>query len=274
MNPFIEIKNLTYLYPTGNKALDNLNLNVDRGERVALVGPNGAGKSTFILHLNGILNGDGHIKVMGMGMEKGNLPRIRQKVGIVFQDPDHQLFSPTVFDDVAFGPINMGFPEDEVRTRVAGALEKVGLSGFEERLPHRMSFGEKRRVCIASVLSMSPEILVLDEPSSSLDPRSRRELINLLNGFEITQIIATHDLEMALELCKRVVVMDRGTVVADGEIAKVLGNEELMLAHGLEVPHSIKFTHYHTHDHDGSEEEHCHSHCHAHPDTHEHKERI
>ena len=274
MDKVIEIKDLTYLYPTGNKALDNLNLSVSKGERIALVGPNGAGKSTFILHLNGILNGGGHIKVMGMGMEKGNLPKIRQKVGIVFQDPDHQLFSPTVFDDVAFGPINMGFSENEVKARVSEALEKVGLSGFEERLPHRMSFGEKRRVCIASVLSMSPEILVLDEPSSSLDPRSRRELINLLNGFEITQIIATHDLEMALELCKRVVVMDKGTVVADGEIAKILGNEELMIAHGLEVPHSIKFTHYHTHDHDGSEEEHCHSHCHAHPETHEHKERI
>lgn len=273
MDTVIEIKDLTYLYPTGNKALDNLNLEVSKGERIAVVGPNGAGKSTLILHLNGILNGDGHIKVMGMSLEKGNLPKIRQKVGIVFQYPDHQLFSPTVFDDVAFGPINMGLSEEEVRERVGQALAKVGLSGFEERLPHRMSFGEKRRVCIASVLSMSPEILVLDEPSSSLDPRSRRELINLLNGFEITQIIATHDLEMALELCKRVVVMDRGAVVADGEIGKILGNEALMLKHGLEVPHSIKFTHYHTHDHD-KEDEHCHAHCHEHPDIHEHKERI
>lgn len=274
MDTVIEIKDLTYLYPTGNKALDNLNLSVSKGERIALVGPNGAGKSTFILHLNGILNGGGHIKVMGMPMEKGNLPRIRQKVGIVFQDPDHQLFSPTVFDDVAFGPINMGLSEKEVRERVLEALEKVGLTGFEERLPHRMSFGEKRRVSIASVLSMSPEILVLDEPSSSLDPRSRRELINLLKGFEITQIIATHDLEMALELCDRVVVMDRGTVVADGDIREILGDEGLMLEHGLEVPHSIRFTHYHTHDHDGSEGEHCHFHCHPHPETHEHKERI
>jgi cobalt/nickel transport system ATP-binding protein len=273
METVIDIKDLTFLYPTGNKALDNLNLTVSRGERIALVGPNGAGKSTFILHLNGILDGDGHIKVMGMPMEKGNLPRIRQKVGIVFQDPDHQLFSPTVFDDVAFGPMNMGLPEDEVRSRVAEALEKVGLSGFEERLPHRMSFGEKRRVSIASVLSMSPEILVLDEPSSSLDPRSRRELIDLLNEFEITQIIATHDLEMALELCKRVVVMDRGTVVADGDIRKILGDEGLMLAHGLEVPHSIRFTHYHTHAHDESAE-HCHYHCHPHTEDHEHKERI
>lgn len=274
METVIEIKELTYLYPTGNKALDNLNLSVAKGERVALVGPNGAGKSTFILHLNGILNGDGHIKVMGMGMEKGNLPRIRQKVGIVFQDPDHQLFSPTVFDDVAFGPINMGLSEEEVGKRVFEALGEVGLSGFEERLPHRLSFGEKRRVSIASVLSMSPEILVLDEPSSSLDPRSRRELINLLNSFEITQIIATHDLEMALELCNRVVVMDRGAVVADGKIGEILGNETLMLKHGLEVPHSIRFTHFHTHDHQGEEEDHCHAHCHPHPEMHEHKERI
>lgn len=270
----IEITNLTYLYPTGNKALDSLNLSVPRGERIALVGPNGAGKSTFILHLNGILNGGGHIKVMGMTIEKKNLPKIRQKVGIVFQDPDHQLFSPTVFDDVAFGPINMGLSEKEVGERVSEALEKVGLRGFEQRLPHRLSFGEKRRVCIASVLSMSPEILVLDEPSSSLDPRSRRELINLLNEFEITQIIATHDLEMALELCKRVVVMDRGTVVADGEIREILGHEDLMMKHGLEVPHSIRFTHYHTHVHNGADDEHCHYHCHAHPEEHEHKERI
>ena len=274
MNIVIEINNLAYLYPTGNKALDNLNLMVSQGEKVAVVGPNGAGKSTFILHLNGILNGDGHIKVMGMGMEKGNLPKIRQKVGIVFQDPDHQLFSPTVFDDVAFGPVNMGLPEKEVRERVSEALGKVGLSGFEDRLPHRLSFGEKRRVSIASVLSMSPEILVLDEPSSSLDPRSRRELINLLKEFGITQIIVTHDLEMALELCNRVVVMDKGTVVADGEINDILGNETLMLEHGLEVPHSIRFTHFHTHDHKGEEEEHCHAHCHPHPDAHEHKERI
>lgn len=274
MDTVIEIKNLTYLYPTGNKALDNLNLKVSQGERVAVVGPNGAGKSTFILHLNGILNGDGHITVMGMTMEKGNLPRIRQKVGIVFQDPDHQLFSPTVFDDVAFGPINLGFSEKEVKDRVREALEEVGLSGFEERLPHRLSFGEKRRVSIASVLSMSPSILVLDEPSSSLDPRSRRELIDLLKGFDITQIIVTHDLEMALELCKRVVVMDRGTIVADGEISNILGNETLMLEHGLEVPHSIRFTHFHTHDHKGEQEEHCHSHCHPHPEAHEHKERI
>lgn len=274
METVIEINALTYLYPTGNMALDNLNMSVSKGEKVALVGPNGAGKSTLILHLNGILNGNGHIRIMGMGMEKGNLPKIRQKVGVVFQDPDHQLFSPTVFDDVAFGPMNMGFSEDEVRAKVSEALEKVGLAGFEDRLPHRMSFGEKRRVCIASVLSMSPEILVLDEPSSSLDPRSRRELINLLNSFEITQIIATHDLEMALELCKRVVVMDRGTVVADGDIREILGKEELMLRHGLEVPHSIRFTHFHTHDHEGAREEHCHTHCHPHPEIHEHKERV
>ncbi|MEK6726197.1 MAG: ABC transporter ATP-binding protein [Deltaproteobacteria bacterium] len=274
METVVEITDLTYLYPTGNKALDNLNLSVLQGERVAVVGPNGAGKSTLILHLNGILNGAGQIKVMGIGMEKGNLPKIRQKVGIVFQDPDHQLFSPTVFDDVAFGPINMGLSEEDVNKRVSEALEKVGLAGFEERLPHRMSFGEKRRVCIASVLSMSPEILVLDEPSSSLDPRSRRELINLLNSFKITQIIATHDLEMALELCKRVVVMDKGTVVADGDIKVILGKEDLMLRHGLEVPHSIRFTHFHTHDHDEKREEHCHAHCHPHPEMHEHKERI
>lgn len=274
METVIEIKELNYLYPTGNKALDSLSLSVLKGERVAIVGPNGAGKSTLILHLNGILNGDGYIRVMGMVMEKVNLPKIRQKVGIVFQDPDHQLFSPTVFDDVAFGPINMGVSEDEVSRRVSESLEKVGLSGFEGRLPHRLSFGEKRRVSIASVLSMSPEILVLDEPSSSLDPRSRRELIALLKGFEITQVIVTHDLEMALELCKRVVVMDGGAVVADGNITEILGNEALMLEHGLEVPHSIRFTHFHTHDHEGEADRHDHPHCHSHPYPHEHKERI
>ena len=270
----VKIENLTFSYDQKQKLFDELNLHLPAGQIYGLLGKNGAGKSTLILHLNGILNGVGHLKVMGMPMEKGNLPKIRQKVGVVFQDPDHQLFSPTVFDDVAFGPINMGLSEEDVNTRVSDALEKVGLAGFEERLPHRMSFGEKRRVCIASVLSMSPEILVLDEPSSSLDPRSRRELINLLNSFEITQIIATHDLEMALELCKRVVVMDRGTVVADGDIREILGKEDLMLRHGLEVPHSIRFTHFHTHDHDEKRDEHCHAHCHPHPEMHEHKERV
>lgn len=274
MDTVIEVKNLTYQYSSGNKALDSLNLTVSRGERVAVVGPNGAGKSTFILHLNGILNGEGHIKIMGMTVEKVNLPKIRQKVGVVFQNPDHQLFLPTVFEDVAFGPINMGFSEKEVKNRVSEALGKVGMAGSEWRPPHHLSFGEKRRVCIASVLSMSPEILVLDEPSSSLDPRSRRELINLLKGFDITLIIATHDLEMTLELCKRTVVIDKGVVIVDGEIREILGDESLMLEHGLEVPHSIKFTHSHTHDYRRDEELHSHSHYHPHPEIHEHKERL
>jgi cobalt/nickel transport system ATP-binding protein len=203
---------------------------------VALVGPNGAGKSTLMLHLNGLLSGEGELHVGGLPLAKENLPVIRSKVGMVFQNPDDQLFSPTVFDDVAFGPLHMGFPEDEVRERVTKALAQVGMAGFEQRLPHHLSIGQKKRIALATVLSMEPEILVLDEPSAGLDPRGRRELIELLANLPLTMLVSTHDLLMVRALFPRMVIMDEGKIVADGDTAVLLANTELLESHGLEMP--------------------------------------
>ena len=236
----LDIEGLVYAYEDGTRALDGVSLRVERGESVGIVGPNGAGKSTLILHLNGFLRGEGKVLVFGMEASKATLREIRRRVGIVFQDPEDQLFMPTVFDDVAFGPINLGLSPDEVMERVGNALAKVGMTGFEERAPHHLSAGEKHSVAIATVLSMSPDILVMDEPTASLDPRSRRQLIELLRGLDIAKLIASHDLEMILETCVRVVVVDEGKTIATGPTAEILGDEDLMLAHGLETPYSLR----------------------------------
>ena len=227
----LAVNNLSFHYPDGHAALNNVSLQISPGEKVALVGPNGAGKSTLMLHLNGILAGDGDICVAGLSLEKDQLPFVRAKVGMVFQNPDDQLFSPTVFEDVAFGPLHMGLPEDEVRHRVGEALEKVGMSKYAERLSHHLSVGEKKRISIATVLSMEPEILVLDEPSAGLDPRARRSLINLLHGMELTMLVSTHDMRLVAELFPRTVVMDGGCIVADGITEKILNDDNL-----LEIP--------------------------------------
>jgi cobalt transport protein ATP-binding subunit len=235
----IEVKDLRFAYHDGRAVLHDVNLTIGQGEKVALVGPNGAGKSTLILHLNGIFgsnDGSGGVRVMGQALSKDNLGMIRAQVGLVFQDPDDQLFSPTVFDDVAFGPLHMGFPEDEVRRKVAWALEQVGMSDYAERVSHHLSIGEKKRVAIATVLSMSPEILVLDEPSAGLDPRARRSLIYLLNDMTQTILVSTHDMRLVEELFPRIVIMDEGRIVADGPTALLLDDEELLEAHGLERP--------------------------------------
>jgi len=229
----IEIENLFFSYPDGRQVLQNINLSVGHGETVALIGPNGAGKSTLLLHLNGILRSDGTVRIHGVPLEDKNLKWIRSKVGLVFQDPDDQLFSPTVFDDVAFGPINMGYPADEVRRRVAQALEWVGMKGYEGRSPHHLSVGEKKRIAIATILSMSPEILVIDEPTANLDPRSKWELIELLKGFPMTKIVASHDLEMVEALCERTIVLDEGKIVADDATPSIMSNAALLEAHGL-----------------------------------------
>lgn len=234
--PMVQLDGLSFSYPDGRKALDNISLTIREGEKVALVGPNGAGKSTLLLHLNGILRGHGEIKVMGMPIGDGNLGLIRSQVGLVFQHPDDQLFSPTVFEDVAFGPLHMDLDEGEVRRRVAWALAQVGMEGFEERMPHHLSLGEKKRIAIATVLAMQPAILALDEPSGELDPRSRRALIRLLELLPQTLLVATHDMRLVDELATRTVVLDGGRIVADGPTTDILGNVTLLDRHGLEPP--------------------------------------
>jgi cobalt/nickel transport system ATP-binding protein len=237
--PVVEVKNLCFAYHDGREVLHDVNLSICQGEKVALVGPNGAGKSTLMLHLNGIFGGnagDGSVCVMGQALKKENLGEIRAQVGLVFQDPDDQLFSPTVFEDVAFGPLHMGLPEDQVRRQVAWALEQVGMGDYAGRVSHHLSIGEKKRVAIATVLSMAPEILVLDEPSAGLDPRARRTLINLLRGMPQTILVSTHDMRLVDELFPRTVVMDEGRIVADGPTSGVLNDAALLEKHGLERP--------------------------------------
>jgi cobalt/nickel transport system ATP-binding protein len=235
MHHTIEVNDLWFKYPDGHEALSGVSLSIAPGEKVALVGPNGAGKSTLMLHLNGILRGRGEVRVCGLSTRNGNLGKIRAAVGLVFQDPDDQLFSPTVFDDVAFGPLHMGLPEAEVRARVRQALAAVDMQEYTERVSHHLSVGEKKRIAIATVLSMIPEILVLDEPTAGLDPRARRGLINLLRDLPQTMLVSTHDIRLVAELFPRTVVMDRGRVVADGPTPQLLGDAALLAAHGLEA---------------------------------------
>ncbi len=232
----IRIDHLSFKYPDGRLALHDISLVISHGEKVAIIGPNGAGKSTLLLHLNGILQSDGAIRLFGMTAEGKNLKAIRNKVGLIFQDPDDQLFSPTVFDDVAFGPINMGLPAEEVRQRVTRALSLVGMTGYESRSSHHLSRGEKKRIAIATVLSMNPEVLVIDEPTSDLDPRSKWSLVALLKGLPMTQIITTHELEILTTLCERTIVLDQGRIVADGRTAEILADTVLLEAHGLAQP--------------------------------------
>jgi cobalt/nickel transport system ATP-binding protein len=237
METCIEIRDLSYVYHDGRQALRGINLDVRPGEKVALVGPNGAGKSTLLLHLNGILQGDGAVRVLGREVTEPHLAHIRAQVGLVFQDPDDQLFSPTVFEDVAFGPLYAGLPEEEIRCRVGWALAQVGAQAYAERVSHHLSLGEKKRIAIASVLSMQPEILALDEPTAGLDPRTRRRLIELLQELSQTMLVATHDINMAAEILPRTVILDEGRMVADGPTDELLRDAALMEAHGLEVPH-------------------------------------
>ncbi len=232
----LQVQDLHFAYPDGHIALRGVSLNLCEGEKVALVGPNGAGKSTLMLHLNGILKGNGTISIAGMSICHDTLPVIRAIVGLVFQNPDDQLFSPSVFDDVSFGPLHMGLPESEVKTRVEEALSAVQMSDFGERLSHHLSVGQKKRIAIATVLSMRPHILVLDEPSSGLDPRARRALINFLRDLPITMLASTHDLRMVQELFPRMIIMDEGIIVADGATTALLEDEALLEAHGLEKP--------------------------------------
>nr|WP_307706862.1 ABC transporter ATP-binding protein [Streptomyces sp. V1I6] len=235
--PSLEVRGLAYAYPDGHQALFGVDLTVGRGERVALLGPNGAGKTTLVLHLNGILAGGvGSVSVAGLPVGRENLVEIRRRVGIVFQDPDDQLFMPSVREDVAFGPASAGMRGPELEARVMAALDQVGMAEFADRPPHHLSFGQRRRVAVATVLAMEPEILVLDEPSSNLDPASRRELADILRALDVTVLMVTHDLPYALELCPRSVILSDGVVVADGGTQELLGDDDLMRAHRLELP--------------------------------------
>ena len=235
----LEVRDLRFAYPDGREALRGVSFRLDAGEKVAILGPNGAGKSTLLLHLNGLLHGQGEVAVMGERVvedDKKVLARVRSLVGVVFQDPDDQLFSPTVYDDVAFGPVYMGLPQQEIDERVELALGQVGLEGYGTRMPFHLSGGEKKRAAIATVLSMRPSVLVLDEPSAGLDPRARRGLISLLDGLEQTILITTHDMHMVKEVFPRSIIMDGGVVVADAPTAEILADQELLETHGLELP--------------------------------------
>ncbi len=238
--PVVDVRGVSYAYPGGQPALRGLDLHVHPGERVALLGPNGAGKTTMVLHLNGILTPTaGSVTISGLAVSRQTLPEIRRRVGIVFQDPDDQLFMPTVRDDVAFGPANLGLRGRELADRVQEAMTAVDVQSLAERPPHHLSFGQRRRVAIATVLAMRPEILVLDEPSSNLDPASRRELAEILESLEVTVLMVTHDLPYAAQLCERSVILSDGRVVADGPPVNLLGDSELMKAHRLELPYGF-----------------------------------
>jgi cobalt/nickel transport system ATP-binding protein len=232
----VEARGLRFRYPNGVIGLDGLDLHVTHGERVAVLGPNGAGKTTLMLHLNGLLRGEGFLEVAGTVVGVGDVRTLRAAVGLVFQDPDDQLFMPTVAEDVAFGPLNLGLDRDETRARVGEALAAVRMEHVAGRAPHQLSLGQRRRVAIATVLAMRPQLLVLDEPSANLDPRARRELLGVLDGFRRTMLVVTHDLPFAAQLCERGVLLSGGRVVADRPCVELLGDEALLAAHDLELP--------------------------------------
>ena len=236
MTNVLSVHDLHFSYHGQHAALRGVSFDLCAGDKVALVGPNGAGKSTLMLHLNGILTGQGDVTVGDIRIMRDNLPAIRSMVGLVFQNPDDQLFSPTVFEDVAFGPLHMGLSKEEVAARVESALNDVRMSNYRDRLSHHLSVGEKKRIAIATVLSMNPQILVLDEPSAGLDPRARRTLINLLRELPITMLVSTHDMKLVEELFPRTIVMDEGMIVADGKTKDILADAKLLEAHGLEKP--------------------------------------
>jgi len=244
----IAVEQLHFAYPDGREALRDVSFEIAAGETVGLIGPNGAGKSTLLLHLNGLLGvprQKGSIRIGDLPVDTPNLPEIRRRVGLLFQDPDDQLFSASVAEDVAFGPSQMNLVPNDVAGRVSQALAQVDLAGFEARVPQHLSLGEKKRVCLAGVLACDPQVLLFDEPTANFDPRGRREFIGLCRKLSATKLIASHDLEMILALCSRVLVLNEGRLAASGPAISILGNEPLMLTHGLEKPHSLMHAHPH-----------------------------
>ena len=236
MSCAIHARGLAYSYPNGQPGLSGVELHVEHGERVAVLGPNGAGKTTLMLHLNGLMSGTGDLEVAGLQVGPDTLADLRLRVGLVFQDPDDQLFMPTVQEDVAFGPLNMGLEDDQVIERVDEALGWVRMRAAGPRAPYQLSMGERRRVAIATVLAMHPSLLVLDEPSANLDPRARRELLEVLARIDRTMLVTTHDLPLAAELCERAVILAGGRVAADGDCREILGDPGLLAQHDLELP--------------------------------------
>ena len=244
MSKYLKINNLSYKYPDGHKALNDINFSIDQGESICVLGPNGAGKTTLILHLNGILgNLTGEIEVDSLKYTPENIGEIRKTVGVVFQDPDDQLFMPTVLEDVMFGPKNFGYTNEEAEKNAVEALKMVGMDDSQDRAPHHLSFGQKRKVAIATVLASKPKLLVLDEPASNLDPASRRDLIEILINLDISIILVTHDLPMALEICKRSLILNEGTIKEDSLTKAILQNEKLMKENRLELPYGFAFHH-------------------------------
>ncbi|MCX8006691.1 MAG: energy-coupling factor ABC transporter ATP-binding protein [Coriobacteriia bacterium] len=240
-HPILEFTGVSYAYPDGTQALREVDLAIRAGERVALLGPNGAGKSTLMLHANGVLRAStGTVAVAGVPVTDATVCDARRRVGLVFQDPDDQLFMTSVFEDVAFGPLMAGLDAHEVEHRVHEALHAVGLADLASKSSHRLSFGQKKRVALATVLSMRPDVLVLDEPTSNLDPRSRRQMLDLLTSLDATLLVATHDMDLAWDLADRAVIIDDGRVAADGPAREVLTDRALLEGHGLEVPHAAR----------------------------------
>jgi cobalt/nickel transport system ATP-binding protein len=235
----IEVSDLHFAYPDGTEVLKGVSFAVAEGESIAVIGPNGAGKSTLLLHLNGILTGEGSVRIFGVPVVKNSLRDVRQRVGVVFQDPEDQLFLPSVAQDVAFGPSNMGLEKAEIEARVKEALAAVGMEGFEERSAHLLSFGQKKRIATATVLAMRPNVLVLDEPSANLDPKARRHLIDILESLPVTKVVVTHDLPVAYELCERALILAQGRIVADGPIEEILSDTPLLEANDLELPYAF-----------------------------------
>lgn len=291
----IQVENVHFTYPDGHKVLKGADCKIRYGEKVALIGPNGAGKSTFMSLLNGVsLATQGRVVIGGQEVKKENLKEIRRKVGIVFQDPDDQLFCPTVFDDVAFGPLNLGLPKHEIETRVAEALDTVGLTGFEQRSSFHLSFGERKRLAMATVLSYQPDILVFDEPSTNMDPLNRRKLIQWLANTDKTILLCTHDLDIALDVCDRCLMLTDGHFVADGKASEILYDRKLLEQNHLELPLALmthellheklssgqmdaehkriiaSFLHAHRHSHGPDGHEHLHIHFHPHEHQHLH----
>jgi len=291
----IEVEDVHFTYPDGLHVLKGASCSIGKGEKVALIGPNGAGKSTFMSLLNGVsLPTQGRVKIFGSEVVKDNLIEIRRQVGIVFQDPDDQLFCPTVFDDVAFGPLNLGLPRDEIEQRVTEALDTVGLIGYEERSSFHLSFGERKRLALATVLSYQPDILVFDEPSTNMDPLNRRKLIKWLANSDKTILLCTHDLDIALDVCDRCLMLADGHFVADGKASDILYNRQLLEENHLELPLALmthellhdklskgemdaehkriiaKFLHAHRHSHGPDDHEHVHIHFHSHEHDHMH----
>jgi cobalt/nickel transport system ATP-binding protein len=293
--PAVRVDDISFRYPDGHEVLQGISCTIKQGEKVALIGPNGAGKSTFMSLLNGVeMPSTGQVLVGDLEVSRENLIAVRRKVGIVFQDPDDQLFCPTVFDDVAFGPLNLGLAPDEIHERVREALDLVGLTGFEQRSSFHLSFGERKRLALATVLSYQPEILVFDEPSTNMDPLNRRRLINWLQQSNKTILLCTHDLDIALEVCHRCLVLVGGKIVADGLASEILYDRHFLEANNLELPLALmthellheklrsgqmdaehreiieKFLHAHRHSHGPDQHEHVHLHIHPHDHDHLH----